>query len=411
MDNRFRKFYVDWFNIRKSTIYMAFAGVVFLAVLFAGSVWVWKNSWLIAPSDVSEGPRDSATITSHQGDVRVIRVSTRKTERARDGMMVQAGDTIQTQSDGRARVVMIDGSTLSVRPNSTVVIRDSSSIFGGKSVRVRLSDGRIRVRTDEQPENTSNVVEVKESENRIREKTDASFDLNRETNRGEIRIRRGRVVTSSNGVRTTLREDEYASLSDNGVSTREKLLRPPRLIAPPPSTQLPSGSSGRRSVMFSWKRQTGKTVFTYHMQLALSPFFVRDQMLYDKQDLSRTRESVSGIGPDTYFWRVRVASESGQKSEWSEPSKFRVLRRRPSKRIRAGSWSVDHLGGRLYRISGITEPGATISVAGRESYSKYDGSFVVQVSTSAGSVAITIFDDEGNRGRYNISLRSGRAVR
>lgn len=44
---------------------------------------------------------------------------------------------------------MIDGSILSIRPNSTVVIRDSSSLLGGTSVRVKLDDGQIRVRTED----------------------------------------------------------------------------------------------------------------------------------------------------------------------------------------------------------------------------------------------------------------------
>ena len=68
-------------------------------------------------------------------DVRIIRASTRETIVVTKETFVAAGDTVQTQADGKATVQMIDGSVYSVRPNSTVVIRDNSSIFGGKYAR------------------------------------------------------------------------------------------------------------------------------------------------------------------------------------------------------------------------------------------------------------------------------------
>ena len=106
-------------------------------------------------------PKDSAQIISFEGNVRIIRVTNRETERVTKSTYVQAGDTVQTQADGRAQIRMIDGSTLSVRPNSTVVISDSTSILGGTSVRVKLNDGQINVKTNEQGDNTNNVVEIK----------------------------------------------------------------------------------------------------------------------------------------------------------------------------------------------------------------------------------------------------------
>src|SRR4029450_9854414 len=105
----------------------------------------------------------------------------------------------RTQAVGRAVVKMIDGSVYTIRPNSTVVVRDNSSILGGKNIRVSLDDGQLNVRTDKQSENSENVVEVADSENRLMADTDASFNADAQTNGGEIRITRGGVETTLGG--------------------------------------------------------------------------------------------------------------------------------------------------------------------------------------------------------------------
>src|SRR3954467_15689939 len=187
MENKYRKFYVDWWRIRKSTIYSLTALVVVVTVVSVGGWWAIKYNWFAA-AQVSDIPKDAARIVSFEGDVRITRAATRETIVVTKETYVAAGDTIQTQSDGRATIQMIDGSVYSVRPNSTVVVKDTTSLFGGKNVRVSLDDGQINVRTDEQLQDTKNVVEVADSENRLLPKTDASFNADPQTGGGEIRI-------------------------------------------------------------------------------------------------------------------------------------------------------------------------------------------------------------------------------
>ena len=165
-----------------------------------------------------------------------------------------AGDTIQTQADGRAVVQMIDGSVLSVRPNSTVVIRDNSSLFGGRNVRVALDDGQLNVRTDQT--DGENVVEMLESETRLRPETDASFNADPRANGGEIRISRGGVETSIGGEKTTIRENEFASLNNGKITAREKLLTPPTPVSPANSAQVSDGGRGA-NVVFTWQDAEG----------------------------------------------------------------------------------------------------------------------------------------------------------
>src|SRR5438034_4684615 len=230
-DHKYRKFYIEWWNIRKSTINTLVA-VVLLAIFAGGfSWWASRNNWFAGPPE-AEFPTDSARIVSFEGDVRVTRASTRETIVVTRETYVAAGDTIQTQSDGRAVLRMIDGSVYTVRPNSTVVVRDNSSLFGGKNVRVSLDDGQLNVKTDQQPANSQNVVEVAESENKLMPQTDASFNADAQTNGGEIRITRGGVETTLGGQTTVIHENEFASVNDGQISSRERLLEPPHQSSP-----------------------------------------------------------------------------------------------------------------------------------------------------------------------------------
>lgn len=409
MDNQYRKFYVDWWRIKKSTIYGVVVVLCLGASAIGGGYWLWQNNWIIKPPDDQNAPRNSARIISFQGDIRIVRVTTRKTERVTKETWVQAGDTIQTQADGRAQIRMIDGSTLSIRPNSTVVIRDSSTLLGGTTVRVKLNDGQIRVKTEDQPESSNNVVEVKQSENQIASNTDASFNLNKDTDKGEIRISRGTVKSQVDGVSTTIRENEFATIKNGRVTSKEELLPPPILKEPSPSTQLVSENM-RTAVQFKWAEPRSGRNFKYHLQVSRSPFFVDGKTAVNENLISENLHKINGLIAGTYFWRVKATSGSGQTTEWSEPSRFTIVKSRRSTKITGRNWSVEHLGGRLYRISGSTNAGANVKIAGRETFARSDGSFLIQISTNQSSVSVDINDDGGNRGRYTLSLRTGKAT-
>jgi hypothetical protein len=103
---------------------------------------------------------------------------------------------------------MIDQSVYSVRPNSTVVIRDSSSIFGGTNVRVALDDGQImsaptispRTPRSRRDDELGNAVEVADGTRVSTRNPNAAG--------GEIRISRGTVETSIGGERSTINSGE-----------------------------------------------------------------------------------------------------------------------------------------------------------------------------------------------------------
>ena len=407
MERKYRKFYVDWWHIKRSTIYRIAAIAVFLGILICSGWWLYRNDFFLAKQELSEIPKDAARIVSFEGDVRIIRAATRETILVTRTTFVTAGDTIQTQADGRAQVQMIDGSMLSIRPNSTVVIRDNTSIFGGKNVRVSLDDGQINVRTQEQSEKTENVVEVKESENRVFPQTEASFKINQQTSGGEIRISRGGVETNVGGEKTIVGENEFAAITGGKISPKEQLLDAPKQVAPANSEQVAANAD----ISFRWQKPESNSAVGYHLQIAKSSFFVADTVIIERENLNSQIFTLANLAPGIYYWRLRANAVSGQTSDWGEPYKFTVIKQTSNEALAAGDWQIEPVGGNIYLINGKTQPGATVRISGREIFAAADGTFRLQVISKTSSVTVEISDERGNRSRYTLNLTSGKAVR
>lgn len=408
-EHKYRKFYVDWWNIRRSTIYGLIALIVLTVAVVGAVKWASRNNWFVTV-ETGEAPKDAARIVSFEGEVLITRASTRETILVKNPTWVAAGDTIQTQSDGRAKVQMIDGSVYTVRPNSTVVIRDTTSLFGGKNVRVRVDDGQLNVRTDEQPADTKNIVELGESENQIGSRTDASFNADG-AGGGEIRISRGGVETTLNGEKTTLGEDTFSTVNGGKLSAREKLMAPPRPSSPENSAQIIDSSGSGVTVNFSWQDPEGNPASSFYLQIAKSPYFASDSILVDRNGMQARDFRLSSLSPGTYYWRLKAVGKSGQTTDWCDPSKFAILRGGESVDIAASDWQVESMGGNIYLISGRTQPGMVVRSQGRQVNTGPDGTFKMQIQSPSVETSVEIGDERGNRTGFVISLRNGKVLR
>ncbi|MBX7174967.1 MAG: FecR domain-containing protein [Pyrinomonadaceae bacterium] len=409
MDKK-RNYYVDWWKIKKSSVISVIVVFLFLGLLVGGTWWAMKNNWFFAGQENANAPKDAARLISFEGDVRITRAATRETEKVSKDTFLLAGDTIQTQADGKAQIRMIDGSVLTVRPNSTVVIRDSASIFGGTNVKVELGDGQINVKTQDQNEASNNIVEVKQVENKLQSQTDASF--NSSSNGGEIRISRGGVESNVGGEKTVIKDGEFASINQNGrLSPKERLYEPPKLIAPPTLEQVLTTSNGTADLTFRWQKSDGTTNFSFSLEVASSPFFVKDGMVIQRDSLTAPNFTMGNIAPGVYYWRVRGTASSGQTTEWSEPFRFTIVKREGNETLTASDWQSENIGGKVYIISGKTISGATVRILGRETFAGADGSFRIQVSVPGPEATVEISDEHGNRNRYVLSVESGKVVK
>lgn len=240
------RFDLDWWVVQKRQIYLLIGLLIFALLAGGAGLYVWKYGNPFASPKTTSEAREGARFASFEGDVRVIRSATRETLSASLQTQLYPGDTVQTQADGRARITLADGSTLVIRPNSTVIIRDNTSSEGGHTnVHVKVDTGQINVRTEQQPEGTNNVVETSTAQSKMASETASTFNVNPDKS-AEIRVQTGHIeTTTSNGEKTIIRGNEYVSVNPAGtIGQRESLLEVPVPTGP---RNLERVSSGRGS--------------------------------------------------------------------------------------------------------------------------------------------------------------------
>jgi hypothetical protein len=308
---------------------------------------------------------------------------------------------------------MADGSTLVVRPNSTIIVRDNTSGADGKktNIHVVVDSGQMSVRTENQPEGTNNVVETPKTKNKISEQTGASFGVNPEGTE-EIRVNTGAIETTNrNGEKTILHGGEYVSVNPAGTISRpQKLLDMPAPSEPGELERVAASGNGSANIALKWLRPQSGAASFYRVEVATSPFFVADGKVIERDQLASTEFTASDLRPGVYFWRVRATAATGQTSDWSEPRKFIVVTRGTGSRVPVSNLTAELLWGRVYLVRGRSEPGTTIRIAGRETIVPTEGSFQIQTAAPEGAQEITIeaADPRGNSTPYRLSL-SGRS--
>lgn len=412
--NKTTHFAYDWWIIQKRFVYLIIAILMLCGLAAGAAVYVWKYGNPFKNSFQTNYPA-GARFISFEGDVRVIRSATRETLPANADTQLYPGDTVQTQANGRARISLADGSTLVVKPNSTIIVRDNARADDGKktNVHVVVDSGQLSVRTEQQAAGTTNVVETPKTKSAVGEQTNASFGVNPEGTE-EIRVSTGVIETTNNsGEKTSIRGGEYVSVNNSGrISAAQRLLDVPQPATPRDLEKVFVGPNGAASIALKWQRPQSGTPAYYRVEVATSPFFVADGKVIERDQLAANELGASDLRPGVYFWRVRATAASGQMSDWSDPLKFIVTTRGTGSQVGVSSLTAELLGGNLYLIRGRAEPGTTIRVSGRETIVNPDSSFQIQLVIPAGSRDVTVEaqDPQGNSSQYKVSL-SGRIAR
>jgi hypothetical protein len=407
------RFVFDWWVIQKRSVYLIIMVLVLCGLAGGAALYVWKYGNPLKNVGAKTKLPAGARFSSLEGDVRVIRAATRETITAGSDTELYPGDTVQTGASGRARLSMADGSTLVVRPNSTIIVRDNAASDDGKktNVHVVVDSGQMYVRTEQQPEGTNNVVETPKTRNKMGEQTGASFGVNPEGTE-DIRVNTGVIETTNRaGEKTSLHGGEYASVNPAGtVSKPQKLLDVPLPSEPRDLQKVVIGQNGAATITLKWQRPQSGTPAYYRVEVATSPFFVADGKVIERDQLVATEFSASDLRPGTYFWRVRATASTGQTSDWSEPQKFMVAMKGTGSQVPVSNLSAELLGGNIYLVRGHAEPGTTIRIAGRETIVPTEKTFQLQITAAAGARDITIDaqDAQGNSSQYKLALPGGR---
>lgn len=415
MDTKPRGLNLDWWVVEKRNLYLLVGGVALLILALAALTYVWLYGNPFAGKTEEPMVAAGARFETLEGDVRVVRTGTRENLTARADTQLYPGDIVQTQADGRARIRLVDGSTLVVRPNSVVTIRENTSSEGGgrTNVRVAVDRGQINLSTGAQNGNANNTVETVQTKNQLAGETGASFSVQDDRSE-DIRVTNGSVQTTTRtGEQTTIGAGEYAAINQTGaVTRRERLLNAPVPVQPRELERITTGAGGAANVTLKWQRPAGGTPAFYSAEVATSPFFVAAGRVAEQEQVGGTELTVQNLSPGFYFWRVRATTASGQIGEWSDTRKFVVGGGKAggSAKVLVDDIALEYVAGTIYIIRGRAAPGTRISYGERQTVTGGNGFFQIQVTAPRGAseVSIEAEDAQGARDRYRIALPAPR---
>ena len=408
-------FDLEWWTVQKRIVYTSAFLIIFVVVGGGIGYYLWHYGDKVFSRDSDAAAATvptGARFISFDGDVRVVRAGTRETIPARSSLGLEPGDIVQTQADGRARIALIDGSSLIVRPNSVVQIRDNTQAANGqgKRVRVAVDRGQINVRTEDQAEGTTNVVETRLTENRLAGQTGATFGV-REDNSEEVRVATGAVETKTrDGERLAVRGGQYVAVTQSGRIARvEHLMDAPVPIAPRDLQRIFVDRAGMAGVLLRWQKPASLAPAHYQVEVAASPFFVESGRITERDRLNSTEFGIRDLRPGSYFWRVRAVAASGQESEWSDGWKFVVAAGAgdEDEGIEVSELTAELVAGGVYVIRGRAAPGYTVRIADRETMVNANGRFQMQINVerNRSEINVEVENRQGKGRTYRVPLK------
>lgn len=326
-DHRPEGFAFEWVTIPKKRLYLLVAMSAAAAAAAIVTLYIYLHGNPFARQAPPPAEPQAARIELYEGDVRVVRASTREVLTVTPETRLAPGDVVQTQSTGRASLTLADGSALTVSPDSVVTIADNSAApdQSRSEVRVAVERGHVRLQTAAITPGSSHAVTTPLAESRLHPQTAVSFGV-RPDRSEEIRVRRGRVdTTTRSGQSAAITPGEYVSLAEPGTITRrEPLLEAPAPLEPAHLATVEVGRAGHASTVLRWGPARPGNAVLFHVEVAQSPFFVAEGLLLDRRGLELPHLILGELRRGHHFWRVRAASTTGQTSEWSEPRRFTV---------------------------------------------------------------------------------------
>jgi hypothetical protein len=395
---------LEWYVISKRSIYFLIVSLASLTVLAGGGYWLYHTT-RDNLSSLDQVGRKSARFIQIEGRVRLKRANETEFHEAKDDMTLEAGDTIQTLADSVARVQFVDGSSYTIRPDTTLVIKDNS-LNADRSTRVQVAVGvgRINLATGEQAAGSSNVVQTDTASASIGSQTEASVTADGKGEKTEIRIARGSAkINTPSGQSYDARANERFEIATSGQVRREMMMPVPELTVPENQRLLRVAAGKPGQVSFNWNGVPQAK--SYRIEVATSAYF-GDTVVATRDHLGSTSAIFDNLQPGIYYWRVRANSEKEGAGQFSEPFKFSLVSGAAGHPLSISVTKQTPLGGDVYKIEGKSEPGTRVKVGETVARVSPDGSFSALITLSGGrrEVVIEAEDQDGNTGQKRLRL-------
>ncbi len=390
---------LDWYVVSASKIRMLVFSASALFLLSIGGYWAYLHFQKKAFDE--KVPEDhSARFIEISGQVKVKKANATDFTGADEKMPLEAGDTIQTMASSVARVQFVDGSSYTIKPDTTLVIKDNE-LMADKSTRVQVKVhvGTINLATNEQGPGSSNVVQTDVASARIGSNTEASVGTGDTGKEADIRVEKGDAeIRTQAGEMIQAKTNERLEIADSGKVVRRTALSGVPLLKYPENQQA-IRTEAKDGVKFEWSAIHQAS--SYALEIATTANFA-NTIVKAREGLTVPSVIIDSLPSGAYYWRVR-ADKKSERGEYSDAHKFTIVGGGQKRELQVKALKKTSLGGGTFVIEGRTDVGTRVKVGDKQAYVDTNGNFRAIV-TLAGSreVMIQIEDLDGNVGRQSL---------
>lgn len=373
---------VYWHTVRYRTVVLY--ALVIAAIVFSATYLVFPDtsSKLLERIADKIAPRDTgvATISARQarfvnldGKVQIKKNNSVQWVNADYQLTLDKGDTIQTGTDGVARIAFADGTTYTVKSDTYVTVEDNNVAEDHASkVGVHISSGQVDLATGtwEVPGSKAEVS-FENAVASLRANTHAAVRSDPTTKEQEITVASGSAELTRGNEHLDIAQWERATFATGSATiTKSDVLAPPELLEPLNLQPIIVTDTKKDAVHFAWKPVN--TAKIYEFQVSTTAMF--NHVVFEKKTAGTTLD-VTGLDPGDYFWHVRAIDEKSNASDAGDALKFTLVTQSKAQEMLL---EVDdtELHGNNVEVIGRTEPGAALMINGAQVADiKQDGRF------------------------------------
>jgi hypothetical protein len=371
---------LDWFTISYRTLYII--GGVLIAVAGAAGYYYFARGPVTDPAlaarPVAPAQSASARFTSIEGNIKVKAVGSVEWITADKALVLNRGDRVKTGPGSTAEITFFDGTLVHVRPDSIIMIEETSENPATKERRVawNISSGEVFFNTSNRNAEGSRT-DITTPLTRLSATNEAKGNVKvDDSGAGDIRIfaaAKPVEIETKGGEKLTLTANESVKVDVDGKAAAKMALPgTPVLQAPPNQTDISYPDPQHATTLLAWRPVAGAVA--YHFQIDYSASFnrpIKDMPAWKENSLE-----LRGLDVGRYYWRVAAVDKQNIEGNFSDFSRFSVTR--PSGNSVAGPPLVIEafdLRTNILQVKGRTEPGATVSVNSQPLDVQADGSF------------------------------------
>lgn len=309
------------------------------------------------------------------------------------GDFFEESDGIQTQQESYATLAFTDGSTVTVNPKTTAVIRKSRIDKLDKSIdtEITLVEGGLLSKLSAAGKEQSNYI-LNAGSSSTELKTQNFYAERSGPNDVKLSNYDGNAVVSSNNVIVTIKKNEGTIVRNNQAPLKPvKLLSAPQFYSSKNDTII-----YKNNFIINFKSVTGAK--KYKIEYSKAYNFDHD---VSTSEISDTRLLLTKLAVGTTYVRVQSIDELGLKGPFSEV--FRVIRNEDTQPPpifgEQFSRTINFAENKWITLVGVSEPDAKITVDGTIIKVSNSGEFTSRVVLSSYDqiITVTATDDSQNK--------------